>query len=109
MNYVRWYDKIPELKNLLELVQSLPDEYQNAIAQDMLHIIFNGGFADVNNSMAYINQNIDHDFKRWYDLNPELSSALEVFKHLEPQKQQGVLLQVAESVYQIMLEYQNEQ
>lgn len=108
MTHIRWYDKIPELKNFLEYLQAMPSEYQSLVAQDLMQILLKEGFVETSHSLDYLKVQKHYEYRRWYDENFELSSALEIIKDLPPQEQQSLLFKIVESIYQIMMEYQNE-
>ena len=81
--YNRWYDKYPDLKQLLTLLESVPKEYADIIAQDFLQIIlakYQDKFDDVIKDMS---KNPPPRYNRWYDKNYDLHTCIEFIKSLD--------------------------
>ena len=80
--YNRWYDKYPQLKELLSLLEKVPPTYADVIAQDFLQIItdkYKDKFDDV---IRELSQNAPPRYNRWYDNNYDLHTCIEFIKTL---------------------------
>ena len=81
--YNRWYDKYPDLKQLLMLLETL-DEYNiEIISQDFLQIILSKYQAEFDFAIEHMNNNPPPRYSRWYDRNYNLHTCIEFIKTLE--------------------------
>ena len=103
MVYVRWYDKDPELKKLVAYIETLDSENQAIIAQDLIQILMQEGIGDVARHIAYLSEERQHTYSRWYDMNLDLSSAMEIMKVLDDEQRFRVVQKITESLYQLMV------
>lgn len=81
--YNRWYDKYPNLKSLLILLETVDKQYLEIIAHDFLQIIlekYQGKFDEV---IKQLSDNAPPRYSRWYDENYELHTCIEFIKTLE--------------------------
>ena len=84
--YNRWYDKYPDLKSLLILLETVDKQYLEIIAHDFLQIIlekYSGRFDEV---MQKMSENPPPRYNRWYDENYELHTCIEFIKTLEDEE-----------------------
>jgi len=91
MQFNRWYDKYPELKSLLTLLEQVSDENIELIAQDFLQIIMNKYGSDFDKKIEQLNQNAPQQYKRWYDENYNLHTCIEFIKTLEDNEKQELI------------------
>ena len=81
--YNRWYDKYPQLKQLLSLLEKVPPNYADIIAQDFLQIItakYKDRFDEV---IEKLSVNAPPRYNRWYDKNYDLHTCIEFIKMLD--------------------------
>ena len=104
MNYVRWYDKDPYLSPVMNLLEKLPVEIQDSIAQDLLQLIMSYQDISHDNKIEYLNQNTLPSYRRWYDINPNLHSSIELLKNTDPQIKKEICESVVEFLFQILLQ-----
>lgn len=89
MNFLRWYDKDPILKEFMAFLESLDPPIVELLAQDFIQIIMNSGSIDIDLTIDTLNKNSPNRFNRWYDKNYNLHTCIELLKTLsESQKQQ---------------------
>ncbi|MCD7779324.1 MAG: hypothetical protein LUH05_01470 [Candidatus Gastranaerophilales bacterium] len=81
--YNRWYDKYPDLKSLLLLLETI-DEYNiELISQDFLQIIMAKYSSEFDKAIKNMSDNAPKGYKRWYDKNYNLHTCIEFIKLLE--------------------------
>lgn len=97
MNYVRWYDKNPKLKEIFGLISKLDKQYQNIIAHDILQIVMNDLGIDLDYEINKISANYNYECKRWYDKNIDLFMSFELIKSLPDRLKDDVVQKTIES------------
>lgn len=97
MNKKRWYEKNPNLAELINFIQSLTDEEKEIVGQHLLQILINECNIDLDKEFSEISTN-DYSYNRWYDKNYDISSALELLKNLPEIKQQFVVKRIITEV-----------
>lgn len=107
-NYVRWYDKDPDLSHLMAILESLNEEIRNEIAQDLLQIILCEIETDNDNEIFQLSENKLTEYRRWYDKNISLHSAVEIIKNLNTEKRKEIIELIMESIIQILADYGKE-
>ena len=81
--YNRWYDKYPDLKQLLLLFETV-DEYTIVlISQDFLQLILARYKDEFDISIKKMNDNPPPRYNRWYDNNYNLHTCIEFIKTLK--------------------------
>lgn len=105
MNYVRWYDKDPDLSHLMKFMESLNDEIRDEIAQDLIQIILGELETNQDSELSLLSENNKGGYKRWYDKNLSLHSAIEIIKNLGDEQRDEILSLIMESIVQILTEY----
>ena len=101
----RWYEKNPDLTELINFIQSLDVEKQNIIAQHLLQILINECGIDLDKEISAISTK-NYSYNRWYDKNYDISTALELLKNLSEVKQQFVVKRI---VTEIIMSYTKEE
>ena len=97
--YNRWYDKYPDLKQLLSLLEAVDDNYSNIIAQDFLQIIlakYQNQFDDV---IKTLSDNAPPRYSRWYDKNYDLHTCIEFIKTLDDNEKKVLINDLIMSLY----------
>lgn len=83
MKYSRWYDKYPDLKLLLELLETV-DEYNiEFISQDFIQIIMSKYKDKFDSVILNLSKNAPPGYKRWYDKNYNLHTCIEFIKTID--------------------------
>lgn len=81
--YKRWYDKYPDLKQLLLLLEAVDEYNLEIIAQDFLQIILAKYKEKFDITIQQMNENPPPRYNRWYDKNYNLHTCIEFIKTLE--------------------------
>ncbi|MBR1943757.1 hypothetical protein IJ843_08495 [bacterium] len=89
-NGKRWYEKNPELSELIAFVQTLDEDDRVTVAQHLLQILVNECGIDLDVEFSKISLK-NYSYNRWYDEIFDLSSALELLKNLPENKQEYVI------------------
>ena len=98
MEYVRWYDRNPELKEAFELIEGLDVSVQEQIAQDLIQILMNDFGLNLDAEINRISQGYTYECKRWYDKNIDFFTAFEIIKTLPENLQNEIVKQIIETV-----------
>lgn len=88
MKYNRWYDKYPELKSLLSLLEQVNKENIDLIAQDFLQIIMDKYGSVLDEKIEHLKKNAPPKYSRWYDKNYNLHTCIEFVRTLEDNERQ---------------------
>lgn len=104
-NYVRWYDKDPDLSHLMMFIEGLPEEVREEIAQDLIQIILSELKTNKDGEISLLSDNKITEYKRWYDQNLSLHSAIEIIKNLDDEQRKEIIMLLMESIVQILTEY----
>lgn len=105
MNYVRWYDKDPDLSHLMKFMEGLNEEVREEIAQDLIQIILSELKTNKDGELSLLSDNKISEYKRWYDKNLSLHSAIEIIKNLGDDQRKEIISLLMESIVQILTEY----
>ena len=81
--YNRWYDKYPDLKQLLLLLETVDEYTIDLISQDFLQIILARYKDEFDISIKNMNDNPPPRYNRWYDNNYNLHTCIEFIKTLK--------------------------
>ena len=108
MKYVRWYDKDPDLSSLMSFMESLDEELRDEVALDLIQIILSEIEANTDGELSHLNDNKITEYKRWYDKNLSLHSAIEIIKNLNEEQRKQIISLIMESIVQILTEYNYE-
>lgn len=104
MKYVRWYDEDPYLAPIMKILEQLPVELQDSVAQDLVQIVmsYQNNLNDV--KINYLNNNLISNYRRWYDINPNLQSSIELLKTADNQTKKEICDSVMEFLFQLMVQ-----
>ena len=104
MKYVRWYDEDAFLAPIMKILEQLPLELQDSVAQDLVQIVmsYKGELND--SKIDYLNNNLPLSYRRWYDINPNMHSSIELLKTANPQTKKEICDSVLEFLFQIMVQ-----
>lgn len=87
---MRWYEKNPELSELLNFLQSLDYDDRVIVTQHLLQIVIMECGINLDSEISAISEK-KYSYKRWYDDNFDLSASLEFMKNLPKSKQDYVV------------------
>ena len=104
MNYLRWYDKDPDLSGLMKFLESLNDNVRDEIAQDLIQIVLSELDTNRDGEIFTLAESKLSEYKRWYDHNTDLHSAIEIIKNLKEDKRAEMISLIMESIVQILAE-----
>lgn len=107
-NYIRWYDKDPDLSHLMSFIENLPDNIREEISQDLIQIISNELKINNDAELFELGKNGLAKYRRWYDYNITLHSAIEIIKNLTTEKRTEIIHSIMESIVQILAGHNNE-
>ena len=105
MDYIRWYDKDPYFRHFMTFMQGLNDELRDEIAQDLIQILMGEISADSDGEISVLGESKLTNYKRWYDKDITLHSAVEIIKNLDQSKRKEILENLRESIVQILTDY----
>ena len=108
MNYVRWYDKDPDLSSLMKFLEGLNEELREEIATDLIQIILSELKTNKDGEISVLADNKISEYKRWYDKNLYLHSAVEIIKNLDSDQRKEIISLIMESIVQILAQYNYE-
>lgn len=106
--YVRWYDKDPDLSHLMTFIENLPDNIRDEIAHDLIQIISNELKINNDAEIFELGKNNISQYRRWYDDNITLHSAIEIIKNLDSEKRNEIIQYIMESIVQILAGHNDE-
>lgn len=96
--FVRWYDKDKYLSAFMVLLEGLSEDVQCEIAVDIMLNIPKIIEQDLNDYVNIMNDYNPQDYKRWYDYNPTLHSAVEAIKHLNKSQRETLITSISDIV-----------
>ncbi len=105
MNYVRWYDKDPDLSRLMAFIENLSEDIRDEIAQDLIQIILSEIKTNKDGEISQLSDNKIVEYRRWYDKNISLHSAIEIIKNLDSEQRKEIISLLMESIVQILAEH----
>ena len=100
--FVRWYDKDPDLSYLMAFIEKLSVDAREAIAQDLIQIILSEIQVNNDQEIYQLGQLEIKQYKRWYDSNITLHSAIEMIRNLNDEKRKEIIQLIMESIVQIL-------
>ena len=92
MNYLRWYDKDPVIKEFMSALERLDEETINLLAQDFIQTMMEDEFINTDGAIKSLIQNIPPGYNR----------CLEVLKSLPQEHQRRIISKFRESMYQLI-------
>ena len=99
--YNRWYDKYPELKSLLILLETVDKQYLEIIAHDFLQIILEKYSEKFDEVLQQMSDNPPPRYNRWYDENEATGKTLAILQNLDPQSRKILSREIISVVKQI--------
>ena len=86
----RWYERYPEVVELMAFIQSLEPDKQVFISQQLLQILINECNMNLDRELTRISKN-NYTYERWYDKDYGLSASFELMKDLPDIKRNFVI------------------
>ena len=102
MKYVRWYDKDPDLSSLMSFLESLNEDVRDEVAQDLIQIILSEIKTNPDGEISLLNENKITEYKRWYDKNLSLHSAIEIIKNLNEEQRKQIISLKSRRIKQLL-------
>ena len=90
--YNRWYDRYPDLKSLLMMLEQVDSQYIDFIAHDFLQVILEKYNDKFDIFMKEISENPPPRYNRWYDENYELHTCIEFVRNLDDDNARNELI-----------------
>lgn len=107
-NFIRWYDKDPELSRLMAFIENLPENVRDEVAHDLIQIILNELKINNDAEIFELGKNKISQYRRWYDNNVTLHSAIEIIENLDDDKRAEIIQFSMESIVQILAGHNDE-
>ncbi|MEW5819906.1 MAG: hypothetical protein AB1782_06915 [Cyanobacteriota bacterium] len=99
--FMRWYDKDPQLKTIINFLEKAPDEMRNDVAMDLIQIIVQEDFTTSDELITFAKSNYIGSGQRWYDIDELVHTAIEMIKLLNDDERRVVLSEVAQTILHI--------
>lgn len=96
--YIRWYDKDKYLSAFMRLLEDLDPEAQCEVAVDIILKIPKIIEQDYEKFIKIIADYNPREFSRWYDKNPNLHTAVEALRELEPEQRERLINEISDIV-----------
>ena len=104
----RWYDKYPNLKSLLILLEKVDRNHIDVISQDFLQIIMERYHDKFDNVIQHLSENSPPRYNRWYDENYNLHTCIEFIKTLNDREREFLVNEFIMSVMSFITNVDNE-
>ena len=98
-NYTRWYDKDKYLSVFMSILEQMPKEAQVEIASDMVLNIPHKMEHDYDNYINNLSLENPNSYKRWYDYDPTLHSAIEAMKNMNLKQRIELILSISDLLF----------
>lgn len=92
----------------MAFLESLNEDVRDEVAQDLIQIILSELKTNTDGEISLLNENKITEYKRWYDKNISLHSAVEIIKNLDSEQRKEIISLIMESIVQILTEYNYE-
>ena len=96
--FLRWYEKNELLKAFMNLMQDLDIEQQCEIAVDIILKASNMIDRDYSNMIKEVSDYNPKDYKRWYDINPNVHIAIESLRDLEEDQREEIINEFTDKI-----------
>lgn len=87
MVYKRWYDKNPQLSELVAYLEEQDENVQDMFAQHLLQILMYEFNFNLDEQISKLAQPCNYAYNRWYDNNVELFTIFQFIKNLNDEEQ----------------------
>ena len=104
MAHVRWYDKNPKLKELMEFIENLDQQRQAQIARDILCSLMCDYGLDLDDKINEIYEQYNYKCNRWYDQNPDLFTSVAIIREFPQDLQDEVVDNTIKTIVEIYIE-----
>lgn len=102
MEYLRWYDKEPVIRDFMKSLEKLEPDVVALLAQDFIQTMMDDETINADGALKALIENVPPGYNRWYDKNYDLHSCLQVLKSLEPEHQKILVEKFKEAMYQLL-------
>ena len=101
--FERWYDNYSDISQLFSFLEALDERKRKIVANEILQIVFCELGVDVNEKVNELSL-LKHDYdKRWYDIDIDVQSSIELIRGLSENERQEVLSRVIETLRQFII------
>lgn len=101
--YERWYDKYADISQLFRFLEALDERKRKIVANEILQIIFCELKVDSNEKVKELTfLKHEHD-KRWYDVDVDVQSSIELIKGLSEDERREMLSRIIETLRQFIV------
>jgi len=104
-NYRRWYEQNEYLQAFMDLMQDLDGDVQSEIAVGMLMKIASISDRDYSKMLEDISTFDSNEYKRWYDVTPNIHFAIESLRDLDEEQRVEVIQEFIDKVLEDREEY----
>lgn len=98
MKYLRWYDKDQYLSAFMKLLEGLPEDVQSQVAVDILLYIPKIIKKDFAKFINIVSGYDPREYNRWYDQNPNVHTAVEAIRELDPDKRDELINEISDII-----------
>ena len=96
--FQRWYEKNEYLCAFMNLMQDLPIDIQCEIAIDIIIKASNLIDRDYTNIIKEIANYNPKNYKRWYDKNPNIHTAIESLRDLSEEEREKIIQEFSDKI-----------
>ena len=101
--FERWYDNYSDLSQLFNFLEALDERKRKIVANEILQIVFCELGVDVNEKVNELSS-LKHDYdKRWYDIDVDVQSSVELIRGLSEEERKEILSRVIETLRQFII------
>lgn len=101
-NHIRWYDKDEDLSQFLNFLEGIDERKQKVVAKEILQIIFTELNINADEKILSLS-NLEYSYnKRWYDVDVEVQSSIELLKDLSQTQRRELLSRIIETIQQLI-------
>ena len=104
MEYARWYDEDENLRHIMKALESLDEELQSVIAQDIIQVVMEHTGFCFDECIERLDDSYVAVRRRWYDKDPNMCSAIELIKEIPKEMRVDALHDILSTLYQVLAE-----
>ena len=97
-NYQRWYEKEEHLKAFMSLLEDLDSDMQCEIAVEIILRASEFSDREYEKIASEVGDYDPSEYKRWYDKNPNIHTAIESFKDLSQENRDIIINEFSQKI-----------
>lgn len=97
-NLQRWYEQEEHLKAFMSLLEDLDSEKQCEIAVEIILRASEFSDREYDKIASEVGEYDPSEYKRWYDKNPNIHSAIEALKDLSQEDREAIINEFSEKI-----------